>query len=480
MKILLRMKYIVVIMILLGLKACNTPSPSQSEDHQLSSETLIEVADSISQLMSAYHYNPAELDTEGYLELEKTVRQLAANPQSPEAFAGGFNEIWKEGPFSHVGLQVTDMTATDMAAYVDTLRVGEQSVSLEWMEQTAVLTVKTMMGMDTYERIFEMYKEIADKQAGSLIIDVRNNPGGAFAIIPLVGHVLKDTLDAGMFVSRRWWVNNTTVPDGNEVAQKKPWEGLSLRAFWQELQENPITRMQFKPLNPRFEGPVYVLTSSESASAAEFAVDALANIPSVTVIGEVTAGEMLSQKMYDLPYGFQLSVPIAEYYSTRMGKIEGKGVTPDIEIDQSVAVDVARMLINGETIDVATEKAEWVLNQNDGPPLKEEKIYLFGNMNDWGQQWNITPQFEYVGDGRYEAVTSWEPGDYEFKIAPMNWSFDYGAIANKEDVEIGEEVSLAREPGSPNLLLSIDSEMQFTFILDLSDVDHGKLLVSVE
>lgn len=59
------------------------------------------------------------------------------------------------------------------------------------------------------------------------------------------------------------------------------------------------------------------------------------------------------EKMFDLPHGFQLSLPISEYYSTRIGRIEGKGVEPDIAIDQSVAMELAFSLINEEELNKA-------------------------------------------------------------------------------------------------------------------------------
>jgi C-terminal processing protease CtpA/Prc len=86
---------------------------------------------------------------------------------------------------------------------------------------------------------------------------------------------------------------------------------------------------------------VYVLTSERTASAAELATDALKGANRAIIIGENTAGEMLSQKIYDIPGGLQLSLPIADYYSAVNGRIEGVGIKPDIETDAADALDVA-------------------------------------------------------------------------------------------------------------------------------------------
>ena len=233
-------------------------------------------------------------------------------------------------------------------------------------------------------------------------------------------------------------------------------------------------------MSPNFDGPVYVLTSNESASAAEFAVDAIANEESVTIIGETTAGEMLSQKMYDLPFSFQLSVPIAEYYSNRIGRIEGHGVEPDIAIDQGVALDLAFSLINGKELEDVLPKLQMKIDRQMEEPFGGEKIYLFGNMNDWGKKWNSTPVFDFKGKGIFEASADFNPGIYEFKIAPMNWAFDYGAASNKENVNIGAKMPLARVPGSKNLQIEIKDEVRLKFTLDVSDEMAGSLYISKE
>jgi hypothetical protein len=230
-------------------------------------------------------------------------------------------------------------------------------------------------------------------------------------------------------------------------------------------------------MNPHFNGSVYVLISHKTASAAEFTVDAIAREESVTIIGETTAGEMLSQKMYDLPHGFQLSLPIAEYYSHRIGKIEGQGVEPDIEINQSLALDIALSLIEGEKLEDVMSRAEHVLNEMKKQPLGDQAIYLLGSMNEWGKKMDATPQFKYKGKGIYETTTSLKKGRYEFKIAPLNWDFDFGANSKQEQVVIGKKVSLAKVARSSNLIITINEETTLTFSLYVSDEKTGTLQI---
>jgi C-terminal processing protease CtpA/Prc len=252
-----------------------------------------------------------------------------------------FNSAWRNGPFSHVSIQVARSSAADTATYLDTLRVGGNGARLSWMGDIAVLTVTTMMGLDTIEQIDAAYGEIAKKGARALIIDLRENDGGAFAGQPLVQHLLRAPLDAGAFVSQPWARATDRPPALDDVAGIEPWNGWSLTAFWRDVQENQITRIQFRPQPPIYDGPVYALVSKQTKSAAEMAADALLASGRVVLIGETTAGRMLSQKMYDMPQGFLLSLPVADYYSFHSGRIEGAGVVPPIQVDPKTALEVA-------------------------------------------------------------------------------------------------------------------------------------------
>ena len=69
------MKRAAYLSIVLLISSCGFQSNKISE--KAISGDLIKVADSISILMSEYHYNPAELATEEYLKLEKNVQDLA-------------------------------------------------------------------------------------------------------------------------------------------------------------------------------------------------------------------------------------------------------------------------------------------------------------------------------------------------------------------------------------------------------------------
>jgi carboxyl-terminal processing protease len=321
--------------------AFNIAGLSHAEELVSPNTNYPEVVAAINETMRAYHYNPAELDTPEYRQFEAAITALAKVATSDDAFMQGFREIWENGPFSHVEIHPAQQSASDLADYLDTMRIGGGGALLAWQGDVAVLTVSTMMGLDTIEEIDAAYVEIAERETSALIIDLRENGGGAFAILPLVSHLLAKPFDAGSFVSQPWNAVHELGPSRANLEAVEPWDGWSIKAFWTDVQTDPVTRITFLPAEPVFDGPVYVLTSKRTASAAELATDALKAADRAIIIGENTAGEMLSQKIYDIPGGFHLSLPIADYYSVVNGRIEDVGIKPHIETDAADALDVA-------------------------------------------------------------------------------------------------------------------------------------------
>ncbi|NUN68234.1 MAG: hypothetical protein HUU02_00815 [Bacteroidetes bacterium] len=304
----------------------------------LRSSSIHEVLLSINQTMRDNLYDASIVPSTEYQTIEKGLLELSLSSSDMESFVKGFNDLWARGPFSHVRLVRARMSAEMTAHYLDTMSVPGNGASLRWMDDVAVLNVSTMMGRNTIDQITEAFKAVTDRKARALIIDLRKNSGGAFAVRPLVGHLLQKDLEAGVFLSRRWTEQHTAPPDDAAVRSLRAWDGWSIRAFWNDVHANGVLRIVFPPLKPHFDGPVYVLTSRKTASAAELAADALLASGRAVVIGERTSGQMLSQKMYDIPHGLQLSLPVADYYAKHSGRIEGRGITPSVIVPSDSAM----------------------------------------------------------------------------------------------------------------------------------------------
>jgi C-terminal processing protease CtpA/Prc len=129
---------------------------------------------------------------------------------------------------------------------------------------------------------------------------------------------------------------------------------------------NPDYRTRPQPVivhishRPAFRGPVVLLTSADSVSAAEtFTMALLDRQPHVTRVGANTQGVFSDVLVRKLPNGWSFGLP-NEVYLTRDGKaFDRVGVPPDIEVPIFLSEDLA----NGR--DPALNKALELLASND-------------------------------------------------------------------------------------------------------------------
>lgn len=111
---------------------------------------------------------------------------------------------------------------------------------------------------------------------------------------------------------------------------------------------------------PRFTGPVYLLTSNVTLSAAEVLVLAMRALPNVTHIGETTRGSLSDELWKQLPNGWTLSLSNEAYLDHRGRLWEGKGIPPAIELEVFSETDILKGHVDAirKVVDLARSKGE--------------------------------------------------------------------------------------------------------------------------
>jgi carboxyl-terminal processing protease len=269
-----------------------------------------EAAELINGTIRANHYHRAELDSDAYRQIETDVIAIGEKATSADEFMNGFNAIWRNGPFSHVGLQKAQESAADRYARLDTMIAGDDAVTLAWKDSAAILAVNTMSGADTIKAINAAYDEIVARKAEKLIIDLRRNGGGAFAVIPLIGHLIDKPIDAGVFVVGSWYTDHQKPPGPADFQSAKPWRGYSVPAFQADVLTRALTSYRIDPMQPLFQGPVLVLTSARSISAAEIAADALKSIGRARGRGRATLSPLPAGGAHRFAASLRFALPL--------------------------------------------------------------------------------------------------------------------------------------------------------------------------
>lgn len=156
-------------------------------------------------------------------------------------------------------------------------------------------------------------------EAPGIIIDVRGNPGGLGGMAPGIAGVLeKNPTSLGTMHMRTGHTNFAVFP-----------------------QPNP------------YLGPVVILTDGSSASTSEIFAGGMQEIGRAVVVGDRTVGAALPSVFQKLPTGAIFQYAIADFKTPRGTLIEGRGVTPDVEVKLT-----RRSLLDGRDVqlDAAIEQ----------------------------------------------------------------------------------------------------------------------------
>lgn len=149
----------------------------------------------------------------------------------------------------------------------------------------------------TYDQYEEGLNELEDQGMEALVVDLRGNPGG----------------------------NLQTVCDILDLMLP---EGLIVYTEDKNGERQDMTSDE----EHQFTLPMTVLVDGNSASASEIYAGAIQDYGLGKIVGTKTYGKGVVQKIFDLRDGTCLKLTIAEYFTPNGRNINGKGITPDVEI----------------------------------------------------------------------------------------------------------------------------------------------------
>lgn len=157
----------------------------------------------------------------------------------------------------------------------------------------------TRFGNDTVEKLDEAALDLKRQGAASIVLDLRNNPGGY--------------LDGAVGVSSQFLSSGRVVVEERKAGKTK--DRLSSRD------------------GGRLIGvPMVVLINEGSASASEIVAGALQDHKVATLVGEKSFGKGSVQELFKLSGGAEFKITIAHWYTPNGRGIDKEGVKPDVEV----------------------------------------------------------------------------------------------------------------------------------------------------
>ncbi len=288
------------------------------------------LGDPYSQYIDAKTYEKMLRDSEGNIVGIGAVIRSGANGYLE------VEQVYTDSPAQAAGIESgdliikvdeTDVTPENSGAMLEAIRgepgtkislvvrKGTEDIVLEPMTRRAVIipTVSSRMlegmnvgyiiiqefGDNTSDQFNRELQKMMDAGAKSIIIDLRDNPGGN---IRWAARILDKLLPAGLLASttdRTGKVEPLFTSDANEIAL-----------------------------------PIVVITNANTASAAELFAQALKDFGKGRVVGAVTAGKGVIQEPIRLSDGSAVKLTIAQLNPPSGETFNKIGVKPDYEVSQ--------------------------------------------------------------------------------------------------------------------------------------------------
>ena len=191
----------------------------------------------------------------------------------------------------------------------------------------------TQFDRKTDKEFIEQYENLKKQNVKSIVLDLRNNPGG----------LLDSTVKIADYLLPQGVIVKTVDKNKKEDVQKSDSSEQNL--------------------------PMVVLVNGSSASASEILTGALKDYKKATIVGEKTFGKGIVQTIIPMDKGEGLKLTISEYFSPNGNKIHKQGVKPDVEIkldEKAKGIGVEFMKEDNQlqkTLEILNKKALEILNK---------------------------------------------------------------------------------------------------------------------
>ena len=197
------------------------------------------------------------------------------------------------------------------------------------------------VGIDLAKMVDTAFAHLKDSTR--LIVDLRGNSGGGIGGLRLMSYLTPGKREVGYSLTRarkEKGYKRETLPRFGRIPSRKA------KLLWLALRYGFIDKsilVVTEGLGPqRFHGHVVVLLNEHTSSAGEMVAAFAQENGLATIVGTKTPGCLLSGSAFKAGFGYMVGLPVAAYLTWEGRLIEGKGVSPSINVEMKPELLLSR------------------------------------------------------------------------------------------------------------------------------------------
>ena len=282
------------------------------------------------------HFNDVDLRT-----LRGRYRERAGASRTDGEFLSVMRQMLSEFRASHLDFfaSPSGRSESNMMARSD----ADEGIS--WRQLTAsvgYLRIESFEnGSNAVARLDSAFAALNNNTA--IVIDLRGNGGGTLSAAMRLGdYVFPQRQSVGYFVSRAG-LNRFRVRSIDQINSSglPEFSGYNEADFAREMStRGALMLVTGGRVERAYRGRIVVLIDEDCFSACEALASVVKETRAATVIGRRTTGSMLSASPFSVGGGWTLLLPVWDFRTARGGRVEDKGVEPDIEVKIREGEDV--------------------------------------------------------------------------------------------------------------------------------------------
>lgn len=211
-----------------------------------------------------------------------------------------------------------------------------------------------LVGVDVANLISSAIEDLGE--ISRLIIDLRGNTGGGIGALRVMSLLTPHKTPVGFAIERRRSKADIEAEKSNYARFSRIPESsnylwlLALKYAPAFMAKKPIV-LETEGLGPEpFHGNIALLVNRHTASAAEMIVAFAKENDLATIVGEKTAGRLLSATSVKVGGGYRFALPTGAYYTWAGRTFEGSPIEPD----RTIAFDWRQARLRGCDEQIAT------------------------------------------------------------------------------------------------------------------------------